>query len=439
MQYRLVGADGRTRHIRERGEPIADEMGESTRTFATLQDITSQIEAEGLLRRAHQALRAKARDTEAQLHHFIDHTQAMVFIKDVEGRYQLINKRFEEVYEVTADTVTGKLGHEIFDPDFAAVLRADDEKVMAEGVPMEFDTPVPMRDGLHHFMSVKFPMYDADGKLQGIGGLATEITDRKRDAAERERLVDTLEDRNAELERFAYTVSHDLRSPLITIRGFLGLIGRDLEMMNLSQIGHDLKRADEAAKHMYDLLDQMLELCRTSRKTIDPMRLALEEVAHKAVRLVQGYIAESDVRIGISPDLPVVWGNEARLLEVFQNLLENAVKFMGEQPDARIWIGARRGNDEENIVFVKDNGIGIEEIHHKRVFDLFEVLDPALSGTGVGLALVKRIVEAHNGRIWVESEGVGCGTTFCFVIGVPNDDPPDNHEQKPPPLARKRA
>jgi signal transduction histidine kinase len=119
--------------------------------------------------------------------------------------------------------------------------------------------------------------------------------------------------------------------------------------------------------------------------------------------------------VDIAPDLPVVRADRRRLLEAVQNLVENAAKFTAGERDPRITIGSRRDGDE-TVFFVKDNGRGIEPRFLEKVFDLFEKLDPGVEGTGVGLALVRRIVEAHGGRAWAESEGSGRGATFCFTL-----------------------
>jgi signal transduction histidine kinase len=121
--------------------------------------------------------------------------------------------------------------------------------------------------------------------------------------------------------------------------------------------------------------------------------------------------------VDIAPDLPTVYGDRARLVEVVQNLVDNACKFMGDQPAPRIEIGTSGTDTEGNpIFFVRDNGIGIEPQYHERVFGLFNKLDAQSEGTGVGLALVKRIIEVHGGRIWIESEGAGRGATMCFTL-----------------------
>jgi signal transduction histidine kinase len=143
----------------------------------------------------------------------------------------------------------------------------------------------------------------------------------------------------------------------------------------------------------------------------------LAEIAQEAIMLAQGRIAARGVQIEVQPDLPLVQGDRARLVEVVQNLIDNACKFMGDQPEPRITIG-RSGTDRDGrpIVFVRDNGCGIDPQYHDKVFGLFDKLDPRSEGTGIGLALVKRILEIHGGRIWVESAGANMGSTFYFTL-----------------------
>jgi signal transduction histidine kinase len=142
----------------------------------------------------------------------------------------------------------------------------------------------------------------------------------------------------------------------------------------------------------------------------------VSDLVQDALGLVRGRLDQAGVVVAVAEDLPVVRGDRGRLLLVLQNLLDNAVKFMGERRDPRIEIGCRR-EDARTVLYVRDNGIGIAPRHHDRVFGLFEKLDPASGGTGLGLALVRRIVETHQGRIWVESQGEGHGATFCFTLG----------------------
>ena len=156
----------------------------------------------------------------------------------------------------------------------------------------------------------------------------------------------------------------------------------------------------------------------------------------EAVASVEGRLSAGKVTVDIAPDLPVVHGDRARLVEAVQNLLDNAAKFMGEQTAPHITIG-QRGVDREGkpILFVADNGLGIAPAYHHKVFGLFDKLDPRSEGTGIGLALVKRIIEVHGGRIWIESEGAEQGATFCFTLelahAIRRDDQPHHKQQRP--------
>ncbi|MBN1765575.1 MAG: GHKL domain-containing protein [Sedimentisphaerales bacterium] len=146
-----------------------------------------------------------------------------------------------------------------------------------------------------------------------------------------------------------------------------------------------------------------------------PVNVSLEELAREAVELNRGKITAKKIQVEIHPDLPVITGDRGRLLAVMQNLVDNAVKYMGDQKAPLIEIGVRR-QDDETICYVKDNGIGVDPRYHENVFGLFEQLDKSYEGTGVGLAIVKRIIDIHGGRIWVESQGQGKGATFCFTL-----------------------
>ena len=252
--------------------------------------------------------------------------------------------------------------------------------------------------------------------------LEAEIAERRRAEAERERLLAemetkkiTLERQNAELERFAYTVSHDLKSPLVTIRGFLGLLERDAEVGDREGVRRAVQQIGVASETMSRLLGDVLELSRVGRVANPSEEVALSELAREAAGLIAGQVAQQGVELEIAEDMPTVFGDRVRLLEVFQNLLGNAVRFLDDQPRPRVSVGGRV--EEDRIVcFVRDNGRGIEERYHEKIFGLFERLDPAAEGSGIGLALVKRIVEVHGGRVWVESDGPGHGTTFWFSL-----------------------
>jgi signal transduction histidine kinase len=239
--------------------------------------------------------------------------------------------------------------------------------------------------------------------------------DLQAELALRQSLISELEAKNAELERFTYTVSHDLKSPLFTIRGFLGYLERDALSGHRERLHADIERIISATDKMQELLNDLLELSRIGRVVNERQEIPFEEVVRDALTLVQGRLAERGVNVHIDANLPVVFGDRPRLVEVLQNLLDNAAKFMGSQSQPRIEIGQRGEENGFAVFFVRDNGIGIAAEHHERIFGLFNKLDVQSEGTGIGLALVKRIIEVHGGRIWVESEA-GKGATFLFTL-----------------------
>ena len=227
--------------------------------------------------------------------------------------------------------------------------------------------------------------------------------------------------KNSELEQFTYTVSHDLKSPLITIQYFTGQVIQALEAGHNNAALDDLGRITGAAAKMTSLINNLLELSRIGRmmnpSILIDMRLLLNEIlSHLA-----GLLSLRQIKIVVQPDLPAIHGDPQRIAQVLQNLLENAIKYMGDQTDPKIEIGSRLDGDEV-VFFVGDNGIGIDSSYHANIFDLFCKLAVGSEGTGIGLSLVKRIIEVHGGRVWVESEGVGKGSRFCFTVPTQGRD-----------------
>ena len=233
-------------------------------------------------------------------------------------------------------------------------------------------------------------------------------------------LIDELENKNAELERFTYTVSHDMRSPLVTIQGFLGYLEKSAAAGNMASFRRDLERISQATLRMDNLLKDVLELSRIGRSLNKMQTMSFYELVKDAMDAIHGRLVQRGATLQVMPGLPQVYGDKARLTEVLQNLMDNAAKYMGTQTEPIIWVGVEGQENDHPIFYVRDNGMGIAPEYHTRIFGLFDKLDPDSEGTGIGLALVKRIIEFHGGRIWVESE-LGKGTTFFFTLPMRSD------------------
>jgi len=263
------------------------------------------------------------------------------------------------------------------------------------------------------------PIELEDGMM--VSAMIQDVTVRHQIEEERIELLESLTQKNEELERFTYTVSHDLKSPLVTITGFIGLLKKDIKSGNEKRIESDFARISDAANTMQDLLHDLLELSRIGRQMSPNKDSDLNSIVNDAIELLHAKIKSNKAHIVVEPDLPIIYCDENRIKEVYQNLIENAIKYKSENEKPEITIGVKdekknNSNKTERVFFVKDNGIGIEPRYHSKVFGLFERMSTEKEGTGIGLAIVKRVVDVHKGRVWVESEGLGKGSIFKFVL-----------------------
>ncbi len=264
------------------------------------------------------------------------------------------------------------------------------------------------------YHSVHTPLHHEEGHL-AMMAMLYDITERKEAEAERERLIAELRSKNADLEMFSHAVSHDLKNPLITVRGLLRWIERDAQDGSIERLKVNLRLVADTAARMEHLVEDLLEFSSIGYFCGSNDEILFEDLASEAVQLLSGTIVDKGVNVKIGPGLPTIRGDRSRLLQVLQNLIENAVKFMGQQNDPTIEIAAR-SDGSETVFYVRDNGTGIDPADQARIFALFAKLDQSAKGTGLGLALVKKIIETHGGRIWVESEGREKGSTFCFTL-----------------------
>ncbi|MBF0396384.1 MAG: PAS domain S-box protein [Desulfobacterales bacterium] len=292
------------------------------------------------------------------------------------------------------------------------------EELLKQGVIQDIESTFKKKDNNKIIVNLSLSsIHDKNGDIQSIICVAQDITGRKKADDERKKLISELKMKNDELDRFTYTVSHNLKSPLVTIKGFLGLLEQDISIGDTESIQSDIKRIGNAADKMKSLLDDLLTLSRIGRIINLPEKISVTNMVHEVVELLNGKITPKNIEIKITPNMPVVLADKIRMFTVFLNLIDNAIKFMGDQKNPLIEIGIRQ-NKEENIFCVKDNGIGIEPQYHEKIFVMFDKLNQDIEGTGIGLAQVKRIIEVHGGRIWVESDGLGKGSIFCFTINL---------------------
>lgn len=249
--------------------------------------------------------------------------------------------------------------------------------------------------------------------------LGREIAERQRIADEHEALIAGLRAKNTELDRFTHTVSHDLKSPLITIQGFLGLLEKDAPSGDGERLRRNIERIRENAARMQRLIDDLLRLAQVGQAARSFQPIAFAAVVHEARQLVAWSLESAEAELSVDEALPVVYGDHTRLVEVVQNLIENAVKFRRPRRQLQITIGHDGREGDLHRLFVRDNGVGIAPQYREQIFELFTRLDAQGEGTGIGLTLVRQIIDAHGGRVWVESEGLHRGCTFWLTLRAP--------------------
>lgn len=336
-----------------------------------------------------------------------------VSVSMMDGVYEYVNPAYAKMLGYRPEDMIGEPSEFFAMPEDTGI-HSEQRKHRQEGEATTYETRLKHKDGhIIHALVTGVPRY-ANGRIIGSIAAITDLTERKKAEIDRENLIVEMDAKNAELERFTYTVSHDLKSPLVTIAGFLGFLEEDVQKRKFERLPRTISRIREAAKRMQRLLDELLELSRIGRIANPSQYIPFGELVKETLELVEGQLREMQVEVEVDAEFPIVHVDRVRMLEVIQNLVTNAVKFMGNQNKPMIHIGVENRNGE-NCFFVKDNGIGIAPEFHDRIFGLFNKLDPYTEGTGIGLALVKRIVEVHGGRIWVESEP-GRGATFFFTL-----------------------
>ena len=367
----------------------------------------------------------KALDQERNLlRTLIDTLPDYIFAKDEGSRFILNNKahlrllrasRHEEVY--------GKTDHDVFPGELADLYLKDEQAVMKSGLPLvnREETVISEEGERLCLLTTKVPLLNAEGQPTGIVGVGRDITTRKRLAEELESHARLLEQanadlsmRNQELDEFTYIASHDLQEPLRKLISFSDVLAEDLQAGDMDGVRRALKTISSAAKRMKTLVEDLLALSRSGRQSMHWEDVDLAECMAMALDVLELRIAEEKAEIEPRP-LPTVYGDRNLLAQLFQNLFSNALKFHGDAPP---WITLTVEPDGTDwIIGVLDNGIGIKPEYMEQIFAPFKRLHGRgkYEGTGIGLAICRKIVERHEGRIWVESAPVE-GAHFRFVL-----------------------
>ena len=384
-----------------------------------LESIVAQIGGAIVRLRAGQALR----ESERRFREMLENVELIAVMLDPEGRITFCNDFLLNFTGYSRADVLGQDWFAMFIPPELGIKEVFQNTVQSGTFPAHFENDILTAAGKRCTISWSNTVVrDADGRVMGTTSIGEDITARKRAGSEKEtalkearRAEKELQDKNFELNRFTSAVLHDLRGPLVTIQAFQGHLERDIKGQDAARVSEDLGFIRNAADKIGRLLDDLRRFIRVGRIMNLSEETPLQEIVREALDLLAGRIRARGVRIDLTEAPIVLYGDRMRLVEVYLNLVDNAVKFMGDEPAPRVEIGAEQA-EEGIVLLVRDNGIGVEPELQPLVFDMFRKLRLDSEGEGIGLALARRIVELHGGRIWISSEGSGKGATFRFTL-----------------------
>ncbi len=349
----------------------------------------------------------------------LDRTPDAISLKDREGRFAFVNSEIGRLTGRHVEDLVGLTSEDLFPPHISAALRESDVASMqADGPTIVEERMMSKQGGELTFLSGKAPWRDNDGNVIGVVSIAQDISARKRAEEERERLLREVQKVNDQLSDFSHSVSHDLQTPLRMVRSYTELLAQANAGKLDTTADQFISFILSGAAAMDRLVKALLEYAQTGQQSLTRSAVATEAVVVEACSSLKSYIDESHAEVTCGP-LPVVTANPVQLVQLFQNLIGNSIKYARPGVPPRICVTAA-AIESGHMFTIQDNGIGIDRKHFERVFSPLKRLHgQEIPGTGLGLAICKKIVESNGGQIWLSSEPEN-GSTFYFTIPAGN-------------------
>jgi PAS domain S-box-containing protein len=397
--------DGTKKTILNYTAPVLDEQGKVEAAVVVNLDVSE-------LRRTEDELR----ESEARFRTIFEHTAVGIALTTPEGRFMRLNRRFCEITGYNEEDLLLRTFHEITHPLDLEVDRVQRQR-MLDGEIQVYTTEKRYIHASGGFVWANLNvslLRDAEGAPRYFISVAEDITERKRAEAHAAQLMADLRHSNAELEQFAYVASHDLQEPLRMVASFTQLLGMRYKGRLDADADDFIGYAVEGAQRMQHLIEDLLAFSRVGNSTRSFVPVDCSAVVAQVQASLGSAIAEAGASVRVD-SLPTLTADQTQMQLLFENLLQNAIKFRSERAP-QVHISALR-SDGHWLFSVTDNGIGIDPAYHERIFVIFQRLHTRdrYPGTGIGLALAKKIVERHGGRIWVDSQ-TGSGATFHFTL-----------------------
>lgn len=399
-----------------------DERRARLRAMASVvEDLDEQRSALAREIQARQVVQEALEESELRFYSIIESAPTAMVMINREGLIVLVNSETERLFGYPREEVLGapvellvpRRFHQQHPADRAGFFATPKSRRMGAGRSLYG----LRKDGREFPVEIGLNPIEMEGTLFVLSAVV-DITERKRAEDEIQRINEELRQKNDEMRQFVYTVSHDLKSPLVTCKGFVGLMKEDAAEGRWDDMLDSVGRIERATQRMGDLIEDLLQLSRIGLVRNEPELVDVSELVRSIAEDLDSRIQAARAELTVQDDLAPVFADPVRLRQVFENLIGNAVKYGCGAERPAIQVGGAQVNGELRY-FVRDNGQGIAKGYHEKVFRLFQRLETNTEGTGVGLAAVARIMEVHGGRTWVESE-LGRGATFW--VAFPHDE-----------------
>lgn len=371
-----------------------------------------------LLARANESLRESVLELEAtqrlhdaarkQMQAICDNTSAVIYAKSLDGTYIMVNQEYASLFGGQPEDYIGKTDHDVFPDEVAASFRRHDVTVVDRGEPIQIEEEAPSAGMTRRYISTKFPLRDADGEIYAVAGISTDITD----------ILDLqreLEHTNAELEQFVYTASHDLKSPIVTILGYTRHLIRDIDAGRTTQLVGYGRHIERAAIKMRENVDDLLQLSRLGRTPSTLMDLDVARVVDDVIESHHAAIQADDTTVNIDVGVSRAYLDPRHLEQILDNLVANALHYGCDSFESRIRICISSPDERSMTIEVEDNGPGVDPRYAEQIFHVFERLSNDNKGTGIGLAIVRRVAELYGGHVSVE-QADPTGARFRVVL-----------------------
>jgi PAS domain S-box-containing protein len=404
-------SDGSKIYVQVLKAPVRDSEGQIVGTQGMFWDVTAR-------KRTEEALR----ESEQRLQSILDNARAVIYVKSVDGHYVLVNRLFESLFHIRRGEVVGKSDFDLFPAEMAESIRANDQRVLAAGAPLQFEEVAVHDDGVHTYVSTKFLLYDASGVPHALCGISTDITERKRAEVELHKAKEAAEAANLAKSVFLANMSHEIRTPM---NGIIGMTELVLDTSLNPDQREFLTLVKESADSLLTVINDILDFSKVEAGKLDleripfPLRDSLGDTMKSLA--FRAHTKGLELACHVAADVPeYVTGDPGRLRQVLTNLVGNAVKFT-DRGEVVVDVKLESQTEEGDVLLhlcISDTGIGVPADKQQMIFEAFEQADSSTTrrfgGTGLGLAISRNLIELMGGRLWLESE-VGVGSRFHFT------------------------